>query len=129
VHHIDCCYRSSDDDTKLDKEHTDVDNDDVSKSTASSGADDGNFSVFESPAKLEAQAKLAAQAKRGSAVANKEVAVARKRKPNTATVSPQKKKAKTSRKVVEFDSDKENNDNENFLTSCGKALDHDPLDI
>ena len=90
-------------------------------SMASSGND--NFAVFESPA------KLAAEAKRGSAVANKEVAMARKRKPDAVTVSPQKKKAKPSKKVVESDSDEENDDDENFLASCGKVLDRDPLDI
>ena len=100
----------------------------MSKATTNSDAYEG-FSVFDSPYKLEAQAKLAAQAKRGSAVANKEVAVARKRKPDAATVSPQKKKVKTSRKVVESDSDEENGDDENFLASCGKALERDPLDI
>ena len=92
-------------------------------STASSCAADDNFAVFESPA------KLAAEAKRGSAVANKEVAMARKRKPDAVTVSPQKKKAKPSKKVVESDSDEENDDDENFLASCGKVLDRDPLDI
>ncbi len=95
-----------------------MDNDDASKSTASSGAADDNFSVFESPA------KLAAEAKRGSSVTNKEVATARK-----PTVSPQKKKAKPSRKVIESDSDEGNDDDENFLASCGKVLDRDPLDI
>ncbi len=59
-----------------------MDDDDTLKSTASSGAADNNFAVFESPA------KLAAEAKRGSAVANKEVAAVRKRKPNVATVLP-----------------------------------------
>jgi hypothetical protein len=129
AHHVDSRYTSSDDDTKLDDEHTDVDDDDdASKDTANSGAYEG-FAVFESPYKLEAQAKLAAQAKRGSAVANKEVAVARKRKPDAATVSPQDKRTKPSRKVVESDLDEENDDDENFLASCGKALDRDPLDI
>ena len=69
--------------------------DDASKLTASSGdANDklDNFAVFESPAKLAAQANLEAQAKRGSAVANKEVVAAHKRKPDAATVSPQKKR-------------------------------------
>ena len=100
-----------------------MDDDDTLKSTASSSAADNNFAVFESPA------KLAAEAKRGSAVANKEVATARKRKPDAATVSPLKKKAKPSKKVVESDSDEENDDNENFLASCGKVLDRNPLDI
>ena len=89
----------------------------------SSGAADDNFAVFESPA------KLAAEAKRGSAVTNKEMAVARKRKPDAATVPPQKKKAKPSKKVVESDSDKENDNDENFLASWGKVLDRNPLDI
>ncbi len=115
---------SSDDNTKLDEEHTDVDDDDdVSKLMASSGAADNNFAVFKSPA------KLAAEAKRGSSVTNKEVATARKRKPDAATVSPQKRKAKPSRKVVESDSDEENDNDENFLASCGKVLDCDPLNI
>ncbi len=123
MHHVDSRYTSSDNNTKLDDKHTDVDDDDATKSTASSGAADDNFAVFESPA------KLAAEAKRGSAVANKEVAMARKRKPDAVTVSPQKKKAKPSKKVVESDSDEENDDDENFLASCGKVLDRDPLDI
>ena len=38
-------------------------------------------------------------------------------------------KAKPSKKVVESDSDEENDDDENFLASCGKVLDRDPLDI
>jgi hypothetical protein len=123
AHHVDGRYMSSDYNTKLDNEHMDVDDGDASKSTASSGAPYDNFAVFESPA------KLAAEAKRGSAVADKEVAAARKRKSVAATVSPQKKKAKPSKKVVESDSDKENDDNENFLALCGKVLDCDPLDI
>jgi hypothetical protein len=123
MHHVDSRYTSSNDDMKLDDEHTDVDDDDASKSTASSGAADNNFSMFESPA------KLAAEAKRGSAVANKEVATACKCKPDVATVSPEKKKAKPSKKVIESDSDEENDDDENFLASCGKVLDRNPLDI
>ena len=105
------------------------------KLMASSGAADNNFAVwdnfavFESLAKLAAQAKSEARAKRGSAVANKEVAAVHKRKPDAATVSPQKKKAKTSKKVVESDSDEGNDDDENFLASCGKVLDRNPLDI
>jgi hypothetical protein len=51
---------SSNDDTKLNDKHTDVDDDNASKSTASSGAANDNFAVFESPAKLAAQAKAAA---------------------------------------------------------------------
>ncbi len=100
-----------------------MDDEDASKSTASSGAADDNFAVFESPA------KLVAEAKRGSAVANKEVAAARKCKPDVATVPPQKKKAKPSKKIVKSDSDEENDDDENFLASCGKVLDRDPLNI
>ncbi len=123
MHHVDSRYTSSNDDTKLDNEHTDVDGDNALESMASSGAADDNFAVFESPA------KLAAEAKRGSAVTNKEMAATRKRKPDVATVPPQKKKAKPSKKVVKSDSDEENDDDENFLASCGKVLDRDPLDI
>jgi hypothetical protein len=123
VHHVDSRYTSSNDNTKLNNEHTDVDGDNALESMASSGAADDNFAVFESPA------KLAAEAKRGSAVANKEVAAARKCKPDSATVSPQKKKPKPSKKVVESDSDEENDDDENFLASWGKVLDRNPLDI
>ncbi len=89
----------------------------------SSDAAEDNFVVVESPA------KLAAQAKRGSAIADKEVMVARKRKPNAATVPHQGKKAKPNKKIVESDSDKEDDDEENFLASCGKVLDRDPLNI
>ena len=84
---------SSNNDTKLDDKHTDVDEEDVSKSTASSGAADDNFAVFESPAKLAAKAKC------GSAVADKEVAAACKRKPNAATVPHQKKRPSPIRKL------------------------------
>jgi hypothetical protein len=103
--------------------------DDASKSTASSGAADDNFAVWDNFAVFESPAKLEARAKCGSAVANKEVAAAHKRKPDAATVSPQKKRAKTSKKFVESDSDEGNDDDENFLASCGKVLDRDPLDI
>jgi hypothetical protein len=99
-----------------------MDKDDALKSTASSGAADDNSAVFESPV------KLAAKAKRGSAVANKEVAAARKRKPDAATVQPQKKKAKSSKKIVESNSDKEDDD-ENFLALCGEVLNRDPFNI
>ncbi len=85
--------------------------------------------MFESPAKLAAQAKSEARAKRFSAVANKEVAAAHKRKPDVATVSPQKKKAKSSKRVDESDSDEGNDDDENFLESCGEVMYRYPLDI
>ncbi len=62
-------------------------------------------------------------------MANKEVAAAHKCKSDAATVSPQKKKARSSKMVVESDSDEDNDNDENFLASCGKALDRDPLDI
>ena len=123
AHHVDNRYTSSDDDTKFYDKHTDVDKDNVSRSTVSSDAANDNFVVFESPA------KLAAQAKRGSAVADKEVTVVRKRKPDAATVPCQGKKAKSNKKIVKSDSDEEDDDDENFLASCGKVLDRNPLDI
>ena len=123
AHHDDSRYTSSNDNTKLDDEHTDVDDDDASKSTASSGAADDNFAMLESPA------KLAAEAKRRSSVTNKEVAMACKRKPDAATVPRQGKKAKPNKKIIKSNSDKEDDDNENFLASCRKVLDHNPLDI
>ncbi len=59
---------------------------------------------------------------------------------NAAALSPIKKRQwrasanlmrqqKPSKKVVESNSDKENDDNENFLALCGKVLDRDPLNI
>ena len=122
-HNVDNHYMSSDDNTKLNDNNTDVDKDDISRSTVSGDADDDNFVVFESPA------KLAAKAKRGSAVANKEVMAACKCKPDVVTVPCKEKKAKSNKKIVESDSDEEDDDDENFLTSCGKVLDRDPLNI
>ena len=109
AHHVDNCYRSSDDHTELDDEHTDVNKDDISRLMVSSDAADNNFAVFESPA------KLVAQAKRGNAVADKEVTVVRKHKPDAATVPRQGKKAKPSKKVVESDSDEGNDNDKNCL--------------
>jgi hypothetical protein len=121
VHHANNRYTSSDNGTKNDDKNTDVDNDDISRSTASGDADDENFVVFESPA------KTVTKAMRGSAVAKKEVMAARKRKPDAVTAPREEKKAKSNKKIVDSDSDKD--DDENFLALCGKALDRNPLNI
>ena len=44
-------------------------------------------------------------------------------------IRDRKKSAKISKKVVESDSDEGNDDDKNFLASCGKVLDRNPLDI
>ncbi len=90
---------------------------------ASGDANDDNFVVFESPA------KLAVKAKRGSAVANKVVMAVRKRKPNAVTMPRKEKKAKSNKKIIESDSDEEDDNDKNFLASCRKLLDHNPLNI
>ena len=122
AHHADNRYTSSDDESKNDDENTDVDDDDVSRSTASSDAGDDNFAVA-----IETPAKNATKAKRGSAVAEKEVIAARKRKPDAVKVPRKAKRTKSNKKIVESDSDED--DDDNFLASCGKTLERDPLDI
>ncbi len=62
AHHLDPHYTSSNDKTKNDDENTYVDNDDASKSMASSDADNDNFAVA-----LGMPAKGAKKSKRGSA--------------------------------------------------------------
>jgi hypothetical protein len=72
--------------------------DDVSRLTASSDADDDNFAVaIETPAKSETKAK------RGSAVAKKEVMTVRKRKPDAVKVPRKEKRAKYSNEDVRND--------------------------
>ena len=122
AHHADNRYTSSDDESKNDDENTDVDDDDVSRSTASSDAGDDNFAVA-----IETPAKNATKAKRGSAVAEKEVIAARKRKPDAVKVPRKAKRTKSNKKIVESDSDED--DDDNFLASCGKTLERDPLNI
>ena len=122
AHHADSRYTSSDDESKNDDENTDIDDDDVSRSTASSDAGDDNFAVA-----IETPAKNATKAKRGSAVAEKEVIAARKRKPDAVKVPRKAKRTKSNKKIVESDSDED--DDDNFLASCGKTLERDPLDI
>jgi hypothetical protein len=72
AHHADNRYTSSNDESKNDGKNTDVDNDNLLRSTASSDADDDNFAVA-----IETPAKNATKAKRGSAVAEKEVMTVR----------------------------------------------------
>ena len=122
AHHADNRYTSSDDESKNDDENTDVDDDDVSRSTASSDAGDDNFAVA-----IETPAKNATKAKRGSAVAEKEVIAARKRKPDAVKVPRKAKRTKSNKKIVESDSDED--DDDIFLASCGKTLERDPLNI
>ena len=69
----------------------------------------------------------AKKSERGSAVTEKEMITARKRKPDAVTVPRKKKRAKSNKKIIESDSDK--NDDDNFLASCGRTLDRDPLNI
>ncbi len=88
----------------------------------SSDAVDNNFAVA-----IGSPAKSATKAKRGSAVAEKEVMAVRNRKPDAVKALRKKKRAKSNKKIVESDSDE--GDDDNFLTSCGKALDHGPLNI
>jgi hypothetical protein len=124
AHHLDLHYTSSDDETKNNDETKNkyVNDDDASKSTASSNADDNNFAVA-----IKMPAKNANKGRRGSAITNKEVIVVRKRKPDAVTVLRKEKRTKVSKKIIESDSDKD--DDDNFLVSCDKALDHDPLNI
>ena len=122
AHHLDNRYTSSDDETKNDDENTYVDNDDdVSRSTASSGVDDDNFAVA-----LGTPEKNSKQAKRGSAITDKEVA-SRKRK-SVAAMVPRKKKRTDAKVIYESNSD-DGDEDDNFLASCGEALQRDPLDI
>ena len=76
AHHLESLYTSSDDETKNDDENTYVDDDDASKSTASDNADDDNFALA-----LGMPAQGAKKSEHGSAVAEKEMITARKRKP------------------------------------------------
>ena len=99
-----------------------VNDDDVSRSTASSDADDDNFAVA-----IETPAKNATKAKRGSSVTKKEVIAARKHKPDAVKVPCKEKRTKSNKKIIESDSDED--DDDNFLASCGKTLESDPLDI
>jgi hypothetical protein len=94
----------------------------LSRSTASSDADDDNFAVA-----IETPTKTATKTKRGSAVADKEVMAARKRQPDAVKVPRKNKRAKSNKKIVESDSDE--GDDDTFLASCEKTLERDPLDI
>jgi hypothetical protein len=98
-----------------------IDDDNASKLTSSSGADDDNFAMA-----LVTLAKSAKQAKHGSALAGKEVIASHKRKSIVASVPCKKKKDDT--KIIGSDSDDDNED-DNFLVSCGKAMQRDPLKI
>jgi hypothetical protein len=123
AHHADNRYTSSDDESKNDHEDTDVDDDDGSlRSTASSSADNDNFAMA-----IDAPAKKTTKAGRGSAVAEKEVIAARKRKPDATRVPRKEKRAKPIKKIIESDSDDDNDDT--FIASCEKMLPRDPLDI
>ena len=122
AHHANNCYTSSNDETKNHDKNTDVDDDNVSRSTASSDADDDNLAVA-----IETPAKSATKVKRGSSVAKNEVMVVRKRKPDAVKVPLKEKRAKSNEKIVESDFDKD--DENNFLASCGETLDRDPLDV
>jgi len=112
---------SSDDESPNDDHHTDVEEDERSASTASSDVDEDNFAAaIEPPPAKKAKKK----ATRGSAVTEKEVAPARKRKPAAPTVVPRKR-----RYIASDSDDDDDDDDENFLASCKKALQRDPLDI
>ncbi len=113
-------YTSSDNETKNDDKNTYVNNDDTSKLTASSDANDDNFVVA-----LGTWAKGEKKSKRVSAVAKKEVVAPCKRKSVAVTVPHEKKKVNS--KIIESDSN--DDDDDNFLASCKKALKCDPLDI
>jgi hypothetical protein len=76
---------------------------------------------------IETLAKSTTKAKRGSAVAEKEVMTVRKRQPDAVNVPRKKKRAKSNKKIVESDS--EEDDDDNFLASCEKTLERDPLNI
>ena len=76
---------------------------------------------------IETPAKDATKAKRGSAVAEKEVMTVRKSQPHAVKVPRKNKRAKSNKKIVESDSDED--DDNNFLASCEKTLERDPLDI
>ena len=104
THHANNRYTSSDDETKNVDENTDVDDDYVLRSTASSDADNDYFAVA-----IKTPAKSATTAKRSSAVAEKEVMAVRKRKPDTVKVPRKEKRAKSNKKIVESDSDEDNN--------------------
>ena len=100
-----------------------VDDNHASKLTASSNANDDNFAVA-----LGTPAKGAKKLECGSAVAKKEmIMAARKCKANMVTVLRKEKRAKSNKKIIESDSDKD--DNDNFLTPCSEALDGKPLNI
>jgi hypothetical protein len=55
------------------------------------------------------------------------VIAARKRKPDAVKVPLKEKRTKSNKKIVESDSDED--DDDNFLASCRKTLERDPLDI
>ncbi len=76
---------------------------------------------------IKTPAKNATKSKRGGSVAEKEVIAARKRKPDAVKVPRKEKGTKSNKKLVESDSDED--DDDNFLASCGKTLERDPLDI
>jgi hypothetical protein len=127
AHHNDARRTSSDDESKDDREDTEVDEDDDSSSAVSSDADD-NFAVAMAPPAKRTKTI------RGSAVAAKETAPARKRKA-TAPISPHvpRKDRKDNRRRIASSSesdDGDSDDDEAFLASCDTALDkRDPLDI
>jgi hypothetical protein len=90
VHHLDPRYTSSDAKTKNDDKNTYINDNDTSKLTASSDADDNNFAVA-----LETPAKGEKKSKRGSTIAEKEVVAPCKRKSVAVTVPCKKKKVNT----------------------------------
>ena len=98
------------DESPDDDENMDVDE---GKSTASSDADN-NFAVA-----LKPPEKNAKRPQCNTVVVEKETAALCKRK----AIIP----CKRNKKIIESDSDK--NDDDNFLTSCGRTLDRDPLNI
>ncbi len=83
---------------------------------ASSDANDDNVAVVLGPL-----AKMAKNSQRNSVVTKKEVVLSCKRKA-VAPIVPRKK----NRKIIESD---DNDDDENFIPSCEKALKRNPLDI
>jgi len=125
LHAYDNRWTSSDDASKNDDENTCGvdDDDDGSRSAASSNAGDDNFALA-----IETPAKNTTKAKRGSAVAEKTVIATRKRQPVAEKVPRKTKRTKSNKKIVES-SDDDDDDDENFLASCDKVLDRDPLDI
>ncbi len=127
AHHLDARRTSSDDESPDDREDTEIEEDNDSRSAASSDADD-NFALAMSPPAKRAKTIC------GSAVAAKEMAPARKRKATAPTVLrvPRKSGKNNRRRIPSSDesNDGDSDDDEAFLASCDKALGkRDPLDI